>query len=190
MTIESGGPGDVSLGPEDRALALAEVKAVLRVASDDEDALAAAFVEAALGLAERFTGQALIARAMRDVMPVSRAWQSVGASPVRAITSVEAIDAGGAVVLGSAAYAIDIDAGGDGWVRTIDAGAATRIAVTFEAGLAAGWATIPAPLRQGAVLLAAHLFTVRDESAAPPAAVTALWRPFRVMALAQRVHAC
>ncbi|MDO7843743.1 head-tail connector protein [Sphingomonas immobilis] len=193
MTFESGGPGDVSLGPEDRAAALGEVKAVLRVVSDDEDALVVAFVEAALGLAERFTGQVLIAREMRAVLAAQAAWQCVGAGPVRAITSVEAIGAiengDGAVVLGSAAYAVDIDAGGEGWVRSIDAGAAKRIAVTFVAGAAADWAGVPGPLRQGVVLLAAHLFTARDERDAPPAAVTALWRPFRRLALARRVYA-
>ncbi len=45
---------------------------------------------------------------------------------------------------------------------------------------------VPAPLRQGVVRLAGHLHAHRDETdaAGPPAAVTALWRPFRRMRLA------
>ncbi|TPG48296.1 phage gp6-like head-tail connector protein [Sphingomonas glacialis] len=41
---------------------MAAVKAVLRIASDDEDALIAAFAESALGLAEQFTAKVLSAR--------------------------------------------------------------------------------------------------------------------------------
>jgi hypothetical protein len=42
------------------------------------------------------------------------------------------------------------------------------------------------PLRQGVVRLAAHLYAERDgpELGGPPAAVTALWRPWRRMRLA------
>jgi hypothetical protein len=42
---------------------------------------------------------------------------------------------------------------------------------------------LPAPVMQGVVLLAAHLFEHRDASAAPPAAVAALWRPYRRLRL-------
>jgi uncharacterized phiE125 gp8 family phage protein len=178
---------DVTLEAGDRAAALAEVKAMLRLVSVEEDALIAALAETALGLAEQFIGQALIARELRDVLPVSAAWQRLAYAPVRSIGAVAAVDG---AALASEAYAIDIDAAGDGWVRVIDSGGAGRVAVTFVAGLADGWGAIPAPIRQGAVLLAAHLFTERDAASAVPAAVTALWRPFRRMALGLRVRAC
>jgi len=187
MTIGSEGPGTVVLGAEDRAAALAEVKAMLRLVSADEDALVAALAETALGLGERFIGQVLIARSLRDVVPAGRAWQQLAASPVRSIGAVEAVGGG---ALASEAYAIDIDAAGEGWVRVIDAGGAIRVGVTFIAGLAGGWATLPAPIRQGAVLLAAHLFTARNAADAPPVAVTALWRPFRQIALTRQARAC
>jgi hypothetical protein len=39
---------------------------------------------------------------------------------------------------------------------------------------------VPEPLRQGIVRLAAHLYAARGEvEAVPPAAVAALWRPWR-----------
>lgn len=191
MTIGNEGPGDVVLGTADRAAALAAVKAMLRLVSSDDDALIVSLAETALGVAEQFTGLTLIARAMKDEMPASRAWQQLGAKPVRVIHDIAAIDPSGALsLLESAAYAIDIDAIGEGWVRVIDAGGARRIGVTLVAGLADGWAEIPAPIRQGAVLLAAYLFTERDRPGAPPAAVTALWRPFRTLALDRRRHAC
>jgi len=178
---------DVTLEAGDRAAALAEVKAMLRLASGDEDVLIASLTDAALGLAEQFIGQVLIAREMRDVLPVSRAWQRLAYAPVCSIGAVAAVEG---VALASEAYAIDIDAAGDGWVRVIDAGGASRVAVTCVAGLADGWGAIPAAVRQGAVLLAAHLFTERDGASAVPVAVTALWRPFRRVALAASARAC
>ena len=80
--------------------------------------------------------------------------------------------------------AVDIDADGVGWVKGVGV-----MRVTFTAGLASGWAALPAPLRQGVAMLAAHLFTDRAGSAPVPAAVSALWRPFRTVRLARPVHA-
>jgi uncharacterized phiE125 gp8 family phage protein len=44
---------------------------------------------------------------------------------------------------------------------------------------------LPEALRHGIVRLAAHLYSHRDEAeqAGPPAAVTALWRPWRRLRL-------
>ena len=89
---------------------------------------------------------------------------------------------GAAFALAADAYAIDIDAGGQGWLRVLAPGAAGRARVTYQAGLAADWAGVPAPLAQGVVLLAAHLFS--GAAGEPPAAVTALWRPWRRLRLA------
>ncbi|MES2442781.1 MAG: hypothetical protein V4574_08110 [Pseudomonadota bacterium] len=160
-------------------------KAHLRIATDTEDALIERLAASALALGEAFTGTAWIARDWIDVMPVSRAWQRVGIGPVGAITLVEGLPAAGAAsALAADAYAVDIDASGDGWVRTIAPGDAGRVRVTLSAGAAAGWATLPPPLAQGAVLLIAHLFEHREGETAPPAAVSALWRPWRRMRLA------
>lgn len=178
--IEDDGPGAVTLGVEDRALAVAAVKTVLRVSTTDEDALIAAFAESALGLCEQFIGQVAIARSLRERVAVSGAWQRLAAGPVRAISGVETL---AGVALPVDAYAIDLDAAGDGWVRVHGGGEAKQVVAVFEAGMAENWAGLPAPLRQGVVLLAAFLFDERDTSTAPPVAVTALWRPFRRMTL-------
>ena len=180
MTIAANGPGDVTLGPEDRAAAVAEVKALLRIATADEEALIAVFVETALGLAERFTGRIMVARTMIETIAAAHPWQMLAAVPVSRIDAVAGADG---VPLAADGYAVDIDADGRGWVRVIDAGGGTLAEVTLSAGTAADWASLPAPLRQGAILLAAHLFVERDAVTPPPAAVTALWRPYRVMRL-------
>ncbi|MGY2734794.1 head-tail connector protein [Sphingomonas sp. UYP23] len=175
--IDDNGPGAVTLGADDRALAVAAVKAVLRVASSDEDALIAAFAESALGLAEQFTAKVLIVRTLRETLRAEAGWQLLGAAPVLAIIAVDTTDG---TALAPTGFAIDIDAAGDGWVR-VAGGRAGR--AVYDAGLAADWADLPAPVRQGVVLLAAYLFDARDTLGTPPAAVTALWRPFRRMAL-------
>jgi len=59
------------------------------------------------------------------------------------------------------------------------------VKVGGTAGMADDQNGVPEPIRQGVLRLVAHLFADRDgEGAAPPASVTALWRPYRRMRLA------
>jgi uncharacterized phiE125 gp8 family phage protein len=162
--------------------AAAEAKTYLRVAGAGEDALIERLVASACGLCEAFTGRWLLARQGTETIFAGGSWQRLSATPVRAILGAEGVPAEGApFALAAGAFAIDIDAHGDGWVRIIDAAPARRVRVQFEAGMAADWAGVPEPLRQGIVRLTAHLFTHRSDAreGAPPAAVTALWRPWR-----------
>ena len=166
--------------------AVAEAKSYLRVEGSHEDALVERLVQGSTALCEAFTGQWRLARAGSETIAASPSWTRLRPTPVRAILGVDALPLEGeAVVLAAEDYAIDIDAGGDGWVRVTDAGEARRVRVRFEAGLAPAWEGLPEPLRQGIVRLVAHLFTHRDDhaGAAPPAAVTALWRPWRRLRL-------
>lgn len=169
------------------AAALAEAKTYLRVFGQDEDALIERLIASALDFCEQFTGRVLLARAFSEMLPSADAgWRRLARSPVRAITSAEAVDgAGGAAALPAEAYAIDIDARGDGWVRVTAPGGARRVRVGYQAGLAAQWEELPEALVQGAIRLAAHLYTVRDgkDDKGPPAAVAALWRPYRRLRL-------
>lgn len=162
------------------AEALAEAKAYLRVDGTAEDAGIAGLLSAAAAVCEAFGGAVLIARVFEEVVPGTPAWTRLARTPVREILGVGGV---GGVVLPVAGYASDIDANGDGWVRVT--GPPGRVRVRYRAGLAESWGGLPAPLRQGVVRLAAHLYVRRggDGDAAPPAAVTALWRPYRRMRL-------
>jgi uncharacterized phiE125 gp8 family phage protein len=167
-----------------RAVALDEVKAFVRVEHNEEDALIAGFVRSAQAACEAFTGLTLIEQAAVETLPASRQWRRLGASPVRAIAGVAAVaDDGSESLLPADGYAIDIDAAGDGWVRVLDAGEAKRVRLRFTAGMAADWNGVPEPLRHGIVRLAAHLYGARGAGEAPPAAVSALWRPWRRLRL-------
>jgi uncharacterized phiE125 gp8 family phage protein len=172
----------IGIGPE----AVDEVKTSLRIENGDEDALAGGLIGSAAALCEQFTGRALLRRTFTEIIPAASAWTRLEACPVSAIIGVDAIGPGGAAVpVAADAYAIDIDAAGEGWVRLTAASGAKRVRVRYEAGMAAAWAELPEALRHGIVRLAAHLYAQRDrpDETAPPAAVTALWRPWRRLRL-------
>jgi uncharacterized phiE125 gp8 family phage protein len=184
--------GRISAGAPPLPIALAELKAFLRVTASEEDALLAGLARGAADMCEAFTGRALIDRAVEEVMTASAIWARLGAAPVRSIEGVSALaENGDAGPLAAGAFAIDVDAAGDGWVRVLDAGPSTssgqaaRVLVSYHAGMAADPNGLPEALRHGIVRLAGHLYTQRDqaEQAGPPAAVTALWRPWRRLRL-------
>ena len=167
-------------------VALAELKAFLRISVGDEDALLAGLVRAAAELCEAFTGRALIDRAVEEVVAAATARTRLTGGPVRTIESVAAIDAAGAATLLDAeAFTTEIDAAGDGWVRLRRATEARRLRVSYRAGMAVDWNGIPEMLRHGIVRLAAHSYLRRGEARETemPAAVTALWRPWRRLRL-------
>lgn len=163
---------------------LAECKAALRLERDDEDALLAGQIRAAMALCEAFIGQWLIEREGEQRLACDLAWQKLQAGPVQAITGVYL--AGEA--LAADRWESDLAADGTGWVRLVSmpAGATpANLVVRFRAGLGADWNGVPEPLRAGVVRLVSHLFSHRDAADAgpPPAAVAALWRPWRRLML-------
>lgn len=163
-------------------IALAELKAFLRLSVGDEDALLAGLIRAAADLCEAFTGRALIERAVEEMTTASTAPCRLGIGPVRSIDGVAAIDEEGhATALAADEFVAEIDAGGEGWVRLRAAVDAKRLRVSYRAGMAADWNGIPEMLRHGIVRLSAQYYLRRGETGESevPAAVTALWRPWR-----------
>ncbi len=169
--------------------ALAELKDWLGITTSADDAQLGALLRASLDLCEQFTGLMPLQQACEEVLVASADWQRLAARPVQAITQVSGIPAEGArFALPVGDYAIDLDADGHGLVRVLNAGSAGRVAVAFTAGLAPDWAGLPEALRHGVVRLAAHQYRAREDGGAgaaiPPAAVAALWRPWRALRLA------
>lgn len=164
------------------AVSLDEVKTYLRIEHAHEDGLIAGMIRSATALCEAFTGQALITRGARETLRLSAEWRRLSLTPVRSIDAV--VDGGGAA-LAASSYAIDVDGAGDGWLRLPSAVSEQIVTVIFEAGGADDWNGVPEPLRQGITRLVAHMHLHRDGAgeASPPAAVAALWRPFRRMRL-------
>ncbi|SEJ69327.1 phage conserved hypothetical protein, phiE125 gp8 family [Sphingomonas sp. OV641] len=178
------------VSPAAIAAAVGEARAYLRLEGEAEQALLERLAASAIALAEAFTGTLLVTRTVEDVLPATtQGWQLLAAAPVVAIGGMTGLPAEGApFVLPPSVYAVDVDADARGWVRVIAAGAAGRVAVSYTAGLGATWAALPPPLAQGVAMLIAHLFNDRDAGRAPPAAVAALWRPYRRMRLMAEAH--
>lgn len=167
------------------AVTLTEAQAYVRVETGEEEAILSGLIRTATSLCESFVGQALIARSFSEDVPASTCWQRLTAGPVQSILGMQAVGGDGTTTdLASSGYAVDIDAGGTGWVRLLQPSEARRVRVSGSAGLADDPNGVPEPIRQGVLRLVAHLFAARDgDGGEPPAAVTALWRPYRRMRL-------
>jgi uncharacterized phiE125 gp8 family phage protein len=165
---------------------MSEAQAYVRIETGEEEAVLAGLIRTASALCEAFINQVVIARDFTLDLPVTGCWERLPLTPVRSIAEVDAImDDGSVTPLAAGAYSVDIDSSGDGWVRTVQAGGAKRLRAIGAAGMADDENGVPEPIRQGVLRLVAHLFTARDsDRGEPPAAVTALWRPYRRLRLA------
>jgi uncharacterized phiE125 gp8 family phage protein len=171
--------------------ALSDLKAWLGISTSTDDAELTALLMTALELCEGFTGTMPLTATCEDTVPACGAWQALSARPVQAITGVWMLAVDGTrTALEAGAYAIDIGADGTGTVRLRAPGDPARAVVRYTAGMAGEWSALPDALRHGVIRLAAYHHRARDDaedgkapSAAPPAAVAALWRPWRRMRL-------
>ncbi len=165
---------------------LDEAKAYLRLENEEEDAPLGAIILAAIGHAEAFIRQTVIRRGVKEIIPSSSQWRRLQSAPVFAVTKVAGLPADGASFdLPAANYMMDINSDGDAHFRVMQPGAAGRIEISYQAGIAANWAELPEALRLGILRLTGHLHLHRDaaDDAGPPAAVAALLRPWRRMTL-------
>lgn len=166
-------------------VSLAEAKAFLRLESEGEDALLAGLIRTASALCEAFLNQVVLAREFVERRTGGEGWLTLAVQPVRSITAVHLLQLDGtAVTLPADQYALWIDPDGRAAVQT-PVSRSGQIEVHGAAGLADNMSDVPEPLRQGVLRLVAHLFTARDGGGGePPAAVTALWRPYRRLRVA------
>lgn len=160
---------------------LSEAQAFTRVETGEEEALLAGLVRSASALCEAFLGQVVIARPFVEEVSATSDWQRLRSVPVRSIDLVSS----GEGPLPPTSYTIDIDSNGCGWVRVSDPAVEGPLTVSGSAGMAVSHNGIPEPVRHGVLRLVAHLFAARDDAGGEmPAAVTALWRPYRRMRMA------
>lgn len=167
--------------------ALGELKDWLAITTAADDATLAALLQAALETCEAFTGRMPLEATCEEVLPADTCWRGLQTRPIEAVIGVEGVPPEGArFALAPEDYVIDLDSDGGAHVRVINPGAAGRVAVSFVAGLAPDWAHLPDGLRHGVVRLAADAYRRGDgegQGPQPPAAVAALWRPWRRMRL-------
>ncbi|GAB4152658.1 MAG: hypothetical protein Tsb0016_25100 [Sphingomonadales bacterium] len=176
------------LAPQRAPLALAEIRAFLRLDHEDDDALLASLLEAAVEACESFTGRALISQGWRLLAPwpLDRRLR-LGHGPVQTVDAVrrKSMD-GTSSDIAANSYWLDQSqdpallhiVGGDGTLAWPGGG---QIEVDFRSGYGDDWNAVPMSLRQGLLRLIAHQYQVRDshDGGAMPSAVAALWAPFR-----------
>ena len=176
----------MSAGLAAPAVTMSEAQAFVRIETGEEEALLAGMVRSASALCEAFLNQVVVARDYAVEVAASARWTRLPLTPVQSIVTVEGMKADGtSVALGASDFAVDVDSNGDGWVRLLGAADAVRLRVSGRAGMASDANAVPEPIRHGVLRLVAHLFASRDDGAGGevPAAVTALWRPYRRMRL-------
>lgn len=169
-------------GIAEPSVTLSEAQAYVRVETGEEEAVLAGLIRTASALCEAFLNQVVIARSFSEDVVGDGGWQQLRVAPVRAIASAELLMSDGSSrPIAASEYAVDIDRNGEGWVRLPPG---RRVRIAGQAGLSVDANNVPEPLRQGVLRLVAHLFATRDGSGGePPAAVTALWRPYRRLRL-------
>ncbi|WFL78842.1 hypothetical protein P7228_07200 [Altererythrobacter arenosus] len=167
--------------------ALAEFKQWLGISSANESVQLAMLLSASLELCESFTAQMPLEQGCEERLAATQGWLALDTRPVRAITSVETLTADGSRnALATGEYEIEIGATGLGQIRLTGEPSDRTLVVSFVAGIAPEWASLPDALRHGIIRLAAHNYRDRDasEPLGPPASVAALWRPWRRLRLA------
>ena len=169
--------------------ALSELKDWLGITTAGDDAQLTALLRASLEMCESFTGLMPLQQTCEEVLSAASEWQVLSARPVQAIIGVDGRPAEGPrFALPVSSYAVDLDADGGGSVQIGNPGIAGRVAVRLSAGIAPDWASLPDGLRHGVLRLAAYQYRAREDNgggaALPPAAVAALWRPWRRVRLA------
>lgn len=173
---------------------LGELKSWLGITRPVDDVMLVNLLEASHALCEAFTGQVPLAQVVEQELPFSGGPHVLAVGPVRSLVSVEAIaDDASRTPLAPEDYDFSLAAGGTGRIGFSLRGDGRILAIRFEAGIAADWPSLPPPLRQGMIRLAAHHYRERDRpgqarsgeaGVAAPASVTALWLPWRVRRLA------
>ena len=166
---------------------LTELKAWLGIRLSEEETSLLGLLGAALESCEAFIGRLPLEAECEEMLAACSGWQKLASLPVQSITALDEVATDGQrSAIDPARYEFDLDADGGARVRigNLDA---DRVAVRFTAGIAPDWATLPEGLRHGILRLAAHHYRQRDRDPAeqvPPAAVVALWQPWRRMRLA------
>lgn len=170
--------------PGEAPVSLNEARGWLRLGATIDDAVVAGLVRAATNICEAFIGQWLVIRAAEEVLPLKNGAVQLGVRPVVAVDGLILLLPGGDAVLGDGDYRTTIGREGTAWVTVGDPRGAARVRVAYRAGIAEGANAIPEAIRQGIVRMTQHLHEARDGAgAAPPAAIAALWQPWRRLTL-------
>jgi uncharacterized phiE125 gp8 family phage protein len=156
--------------PPTGPVTLAAAKTFLRIDHADEDDFIGDLIDVAARQIEARCGVSLITRPQRLTKPTNGAGVYLNRYPV---VSIEAVERDG--------VALPIDANLRARPVLVRVETSGDVRVDFTAGFGATPEDIPTPLRQGVLLLLAHLYEFRNSDGPPgfPMMVDALIQPYR-----------
>lgn len=177
----------------DAALPVEAFKAHLRLGSgfgpdDVQDAVIRSFLRASMAAIEARTGKALMARMFTLTRSdwADRCGQVLPVAPVQAVVSVMVVDGDEVETLVEAAtYRLERDSQcpqlrpKGGLLAAVPTHGQVRI--RFEAGYGLDWEGVPADMQQAVLMLAAHYYEYRDDTALSDGCM-----PFGVSSLIER----
>lgn len=188
--------------PSVEPITLEEAKVHLRVDGTEEDALIQFLITAARQLAEQWLRRALITQELRATLDIPRPITgplsgSVGRvkkvleiprPPLQAVTIVEVETSPGTwEALSSTDYVVDLDAE-PATIKPVSGGwYGRRVRVTYTAGYGNDGAAVPAPIKQGMLLLIGDWYQYREQTIIEdtaqvlPTGVQMLWSPYQIV---------
>ena len=174
------------LASGDLAPALAELKHWLGITRDADDGQLTSLIGAGVEACEAFTGITPLASTIEETRDASHEWARLATRPIAQVVGIETLDTDGTrTALGEDEFDLHLAGDGSAQLRLRRGPFASRVVVTLEAGLAPDWASLPDGLRHGILRFAAYLHREGEQAAGePPAAIAALWRPWRTVRLA------
>lgn len=206
--------------PAVEPLSTAELKDHLRLDGVEEDALLGALITSARQACETYTRRSLVTQIWKlsldgwpvrggrepwwdgtregslDQMVETARTLALPRGPLQSITSVTVTDADGSrTVVDTSVYTASTGLNGRLALRAGQAwpsatAAVDAVEIVYVTGFGDSWNDVPASLRHGLLILAAHLYEHREvfpdgdsTMASLPAPVMGLWRPWRAVAL-------
>lgn len=177
----------------DAALPVDEFKAHMRLGTGFgnehlADSVLKGFLRAALAAIEARTGKMLITRDFTWTLSFwrDRSAQGLPVAPVGAVTAVTLVDVAGIeTIVDATGYRLEADSQCprirpiSGLLPMVPANGEVR--VSFSAGMSVDWGGLPADLGQAVLMLAAHYYEFRHETALGDGCM-----PFGVTSLVQR----
>lgn len=172
------------------ASALTDLKSWLGISRPNEDGLLLDLLRASIALCEAFIGQAPLSQLVEERLPVSAGRRVLSFQPVISFEGAQIIAQSGIrTAIGPETFRFSVGTDGSACFELLDDLDGQAIAVRARIGIAEVWENVPHPLKQGIIRFAAHQYRDRDSPASgktpdtPPAIVTALWQPWRIMRL-------
>ena len=158
----------VTSEPAAEPVSATELKLQTHVDHTAEDALLASYIKTARMMVEQWTSRALITQTRKALFDSLVSEYDLPGAPVQSITSLKVYDVDGvATTVASSNYLLDAIEGelvvkSSGTLPSVSLQEVDPVEVVYVCGYGATSASVPEPLRQAIMMLAAHFYEHRE----------------------------